>query len=172
MRSDALALPYPDIRPQYAPALRITKVAVRSVIQFALQSSGFLIEIALHRTWPGPDTKWEPAVNATVSMFHPQWDLDTLSIENTTDERGWDPQLNNFFCNGAEEEGNGFENFLADVQTIQGFLSDATKDFEIQAANEAAAEVAREAARVTAEVAESDAAQEADQAPPPALLDI
>jgi hypothetical protein len=32
-------------------------------------------------------------------MFHP--DLDMLSIENTTDERTWDPRLNNIFCNGA-----------------------------------------------------------------------
>ena len=171
-RSDALGLLYPDIRLQYTPALTITKVVVRSTIQFASKSSGFVIEIALHRTWLGPDTRWEPTLNATVSTFHPQWDLDMLSIENTTDEREWDPRLNNFFCNGAGEEGNGFENFLSEVQTIQAFLSDATKDFEIQAASETAAETAREAARVAAEAAENEAAQETDQAPPPPLLDV
>jgi hypothetical protein len=79
-------------------------------------------------------------------MFHPQWDLDMDSIENTTNERIWDRGLHTFFDNGIDQDSNGFENFLAEVKTIQGFLCDAANEAQKEAAaEEAAQENTREA---------------------------
>jgi hypothetical protein len=68
-------------------------------------------------------------------MFHPPWDLDM-----------WDRGLHTFFDNGIDQDSNGFENFLAEVKTIQGFLCDAANEAQKEAAaEEAAQENTREA---------------------------
>jgi hypothetical protein len=106
-------------------------------------NSGYVIEIAIYRTWY-QNTNSEPETDARVSMFHPQWDLDMESIENTTNQRIWDRGLNTFFDNGIEQDSNGFENFLAEVETIQGFLCDAANETEIEADQEAVQDFAQQ----------------------------
>jgi len=61
---------------------------------------------------------------SSISMFHPVWDDQMGSIENTTSVRNWDSQLNCFF---GGEEGDGFRKFMEDVILIQGLLSDAAR---------------------------------------------
>lgn len=123
---------------------------MQSVIQYAFQGSGYILEITLNRTWDGPDAATEPGMTASVAMFHPQWDWEMESIEQSTDGRNWKRGLSTFFE-------NGFENFLAAVQTIQGFLSNAAIEAEEDAVR---TRLAREAALQ----AEAEAILEAERA--------
>ncbi len=107
------------------------------------------MEITLNRTWDRTDTSTEPSMTANVAMFHPQWDLEMESIEQSTDGRNWKRGLSTFFE-------NGFENFLAAVQTIQGFLSNAAIEAEEDAVR---TRLAREAAMK----AEAEAILEAER---------
>jgi hypothetical protein len=123
---------------------------MRSVIQYALQNSGFVVELSFYRTWYGPDTKPEPQIAASISMFHPQWDWQMESMENSTAGRNWKRGLSNFFE-------NGFDAFFNEVQEIQELLSVTAKEAEQEAAArqadmeaQAALEVEREAAQEAA----------------------
>lgn len=99
-------------------------VVVRSVYQYLLKDSGYIVEIAVYREWNGYNTKAQPKMLSGVSMFHPVWDAEMGSIENTTFSRNWDPQLNCFFGQG---QNGGIQKFLEDVVLIQGLLSDAAR---------------------------------------------
>jgi hypothetical protein len=147
---DSFNLKYPQIHPRSSTELQINSLVMRSVIQYAFQGSGYIVEITLDRTWDGPDTTTEPGMTANVAMFHPQWDWEMESIEQSTDGRNWKRGLSTFFE-------NGFENFLAAVQTIQGFLSSAAIEAEEDAVR---TRLAREAALQ----AEAEAILEAERA--------
>lgn len=149
-RVDSFNLKYPRIHPRSSTELTINKLVMQSVIQYAFQGSGYIAEITLNRTWDGPDTSTEPGMTANVAMFHPQWDWEMESIEQSTDGRNWKRGLGTFFE-------NGFENFLAAVQTIQGFLSDAAIEAEEDA-------VRTRLARKAALQAEAEAILEAERA--------
>ncbi|KAH8775846.1 hypothetical protein BGZ57DRAFT_365462 [Hyaloscypha finlandica] len=151
-RVDSLTIRYPQVHPdpRYNPELQITKLVMRSVIQYALQNSGFVVELSFYRTWYGPDTKPEPQIAASISMFHPQWDWQMESMENSTAGRNWKRGLSNFFE-------NGFDAFFNEVQEIQDLLSVTAKEAEQEAAArqadmeaQAALEVEREAAQEAA----------------------
>jgi hypothetical protein len=151
-RVDSLPIRYPQVHPdpRYNPELQITKLVMRSVIQYALQNSGFVVELSFYRTWYGPDTKPEPQIAASISMFHPQWDWEMESMENSTAGRNWKRGLSNFFE-------NGFDAFFNEVQEVQELLSVTAKEAE----QEAAARQADMEAQAALEV-EREAAQEAD----------
>ena len=124
---DPLGLTYPAVSVQVPKDTFIDRVVVRSVAQYQTQDSGFVVEVAIYRTWgQGQSTKAKPAMASSVSMFHPDWDLEMESIENTTKERSWDRRLRNFFEPGMGRE-DGLEHFLLEVQNIQGFLSAANR---------------------------------------------
>ena len=151
-RVDSLPIRYPQVHPdpRYNPELQITKLVMRSVIQYALQNSGFVVELSFYRTWYGLDTKLEPQIAASISMFHPQWDWQMESMENSTAGRNWKRGLSNFFE-------NGFDAFFNEVQEIQDLLSVTAKEAEQEAAArqadmeaQAALEVEREAAQEAA----------------------
>ena len=126
---DALGLTYPAVS-VYAPKdIDIDRVVVRSVAQYKTQDSGYVVEIAIYRRW-GRSMRADPVMESSVSMFHPNWDLEMESIENTTKERAWDCRLRNFFEPGSGRE-NGLEHFLLEVQNIQGFLSAANRDASV-----------------------------------------
>jgi hypothetical protein len=149
-RVDSFNLKYPRIHPRSSTELQINNLVMRSVIQYAFQGSGYIVEITLNRTWDGADTTTEPGMTANVAMFHPQWDWEMESIEQSTEGRNWKRGLSTFFE-------NGFENFLAAVQTIQGFLSNAA----IEAQEDA---VRTHLAREAAVQAEAEAILEAERA--------
>lgn len=150
-RVDSLPIRYPQVHPdpRYNPELQITKLVMRSVIQYALQNSGFVVELSFYRSWYGPDTKPEPQIAASISMFHPRWDLEMESMENSTAGRNWKRGLSNFFE-------NGFDTFFNEVQEIQELLSVTANEAE----QEAAARQADMEAQAGLEV-ERKAAQEA-----------
>jgi hypothetical protein len=91
-----------------------------------LQNSQYVVEIAIYRAWTGSKTECEPKVSAGVAMFHHDWDLQMEAIKNSTDRRHWKSDLSNFFCIGNDGSG-GLQGFIDEVETIQGFLSDAAK---------------------------------------------
>ncbi len=99
---------------------------MKSVVQYKVEESGYVIEIAIYRGWDGSNTRDEPTVQAAVSLFHPNWDTQMEAIEHTTRVRNFGPGLRNLFHNGTDD-GEGIEDFLTEVETIQGFLADAIK---------------------------------------------
>jgi hypothetical protein len=116
---------YPGVCPLGSYDVEISSVVVRSVIQYMLQHSQYVVEIGIYREWLGSKTEGEPKVFAGVTMFHQDWDLQMESIEeNMTDQRHWKSDLSNFFHIGNDGSG-GLQGFLDEVGTIQGFLSDA-----------------------------------------------
>jgi hypothetical protein len=125
-RVDPLGLIYPAVSVHAPQDIIVDRVVVRSVAQYKAQDSGYVVEIAIYREW-NRSTRVEPAMASSVSMFHPNWDLEMESIENTTKERAWDRQLKNFFEPGTGRE-NGLEHFLLEVQNIQGFLGAANRE--------------------------------------------
>jgi hypothetical protein len=115
------------VSPRAPYGVDITSVVVRSVIQYKLDDSGYVVDIAIYRSWDGSNTLVEPAMATSVSMFHQAWDWEMESIENTTKERGWNKTLSHFFDNGLTQEGCGLQSLLAEIEVIQGFLSSAKK---------------------------------------------
>jgi hypothetical protein len=123
-RKDCLGLSYPGVSPKVTYGLDVRTVVVRSVYQYLLRDSGYIVEIAVYREWNGYNTAGEPKMLSSVSMFHPCWDDQMGSIENTTRERNWDPKLKCFF---GEDQSGGIRKFIEDVVLIQGLLSDAAR---------------------------------------------
>ena len=142
-REDKYLLPFPEVQPRSTPDLRITNITVKSAVQYALKNSGYVVEVAIYRDWPDLITLWNPSMNAAVSIFHPLWDSVMGKMKEGADERGWDRKLGKFFDYSQDENENGFESFLAEVQAIQGFLCDATKEVEREPEAAAAAEAAK-----------------------------
>lgn len=125
VRGDTLGLSYPGVSPgpRCPYGVIISKVVVRSVIHYLVRDSGYIIEIAIYRTWEGDNTSEEPKMASSVSLYHPSWDLTTESIEMTTKVRGWDKSLSHFFDNG--DRVGGLQTLMDEIGTIQGFLSAA-----------------------------------------------
>jgi hypothetical protein len=124
-RKDCLGLSYPGVAPKHTHGLDVRAVVVRSVYQYLLKDSVYIIEIAVYREWGGYSTTGEPRILSSVSMFHPVWDDQMSSIENTTGERKWDPELHCFF--GDDQSGGGIRKFMEDVAFIQHLLSGAAR---------------------------------------------
>jgi hypothetical protein len=164
-RTDQFMLQYPRLHPRNNTELQINKLVMRSASQYAFQSSGYVVEITLDRTWDGPDTRSDPRMVASVSLFHPQWDWEMESMEYSTQERKWKSDLSNFFE-------NGFEDFFAAIQFVQDLLGNAAGEAEEEAAKAQAAreavsqaeiEAILEAEREAALEAETEAALEAER---------
>lgn len=124
-REDCLGLSYPGVSPSTQYGLDVRNVVVRSVYQYMLKETGYIVEIAVYREWDGCNTAKEPKMLSSVSMFHPVWDGQMDSIEYTTKERDWDRQLRCFF-EGPDQNG-GIPKFMEDVILIQGLLTDAAR---------------------------------------------
>lgn len=122
-RVDRLGFTYPGVSPKCVHGLDVRVVVVRSVYRYMLRDSGYIVDIAVYREWSGYNTTGEPRMLSSVSMFHPVWDNEMDSIENTTRERNWDPKLRCFF--EGENQSGGIHKFMEDVAFIQGLLSDA-----------------------------------------------
>ena len=123
-RKDCLGLSYPGVSPKFTYGLDVRTVVVRSIYQYLLRDSGYIVEIAVYREWSGYNTTGPPKMLSSVSMFHPVWDDQMGSIENTTRARNWDPQLSCFF---GEHESGGTRKFMEEVVLMQGLLSDASR---------------------------------------------
>ncbi|KAE9377173.1 hypothetical protein N431DRAFT_555423 [Stipitochalara longipes BDJ] len=155
-RIDSLNMRYPWVLPRHSTELQITKLVMRSVIQYALQSTGFVIEISFYRTWYGQDTREEPQIAAGISMYHPQWDLEMESIENSTQGRNWKRDLSNFFE-------DGFDDFLNELRGVQELLSQTADEVEQEAAARQAAMELQGALTEATDIPEHEAEADATQ---------
>ena len=131
IRYDSLDLPYPDVKPVLGSGMKITAVVIKSVIQYAVIENDYVVEIAVYRRFLGPEM--EPEMSVGVSMYQKLWDSDEMrSLHGPNETRSWEDPLKAFFGHGfAKGEvidgSKGVEKFLAEVETIQGFLVDAVK---------------------------------------------
>ncbi|KAF8867265.1 hypothetical protein BDZ45DRAFT_8484 [Acephala macrosclerotiorum] len=134
IRYDWLDLPYPDVKLVGGSGMHIIAVVVKSVIQFAVIENDLVVEMAVYRRFLGPGM--EPEMSVGVSMYKHLWDSTHMrSLHGTTENRSWEDPLKTFFgyshANGEVIDGSkGVEKFLAEVETIQGFLADAIKHAE------------------------------------------
>lgn len=124
-REDTFGAAYPDISlpPQYG--IDIKSVVLRSTFQYKLVESGCIVEISIYRTWEGRDTRGEPTVETSVSMFHESW---KWHLDATNEKRDWDAYLTPLFSNGTNDK-NGIEAFFSEVGEIQSDLSDACRKY-------------------------------------------
>ena len=123
---DPLDLPYPAIALRTPTDFIVEGVVMRSVFQYMWINTGNIVEIAIYREWKGCNTKPAPAMQASVSIFNPDWDSEMVSIENTTTERIWDRSLHNFFGkDGVSHNNMGLSCLIAEIREIQHHLHDA-----------------------------------------------
>jgi len=125
-RMDLLGAPYPDVRPGAPYNIQINSIILRSTIQYRIIDSGSVVEISIYRTWQGRNTKIEPVVETSVSMFHQDWEW---QLAETTDVRDWegDEFLSPLFSNGTRDK-TGIEQFFHEVGEIQSDLSDVCRN--------------------------------------------
>ena len=126
-RSDSLGLEYPEVSPQAPCEILVDRVVVRSVSQYMLKDSGYVVEFSIYRQWIGYDTTPPPKLFCAVTLGSQTWDYEMLSIEGQTGERQWDPQLRTFFPDRTGE-GTGFYDFTDSVRHVQKYLHDAALD--------------------------------------------
>lgn len=150
VRKDCHGLEYPEVTPtRYNKSeFQITSIVVRSVIQFKLFESGFLVELAIYREWFGANTVGEPVMHTGVSMFHPAWETQMEAIEHTTRVREFGPGLVHLF----NDQPAWLVPFLDEVAFTQGLLVDVARDIKAEALRKAQAQAA--AAQAMAAVAQ------------------
>lgn len=127
-RYDSLGLHYPALCLRYDSKIRVTTAVVRSKISYMLAKSGHHVDLTIYREWYGtnsqPNATLEPVIKGGVSMYHPQWDNEMLSIEETTIQRQWDDQLSQLFDTGPKERpGHVIDHFLEEVDYVADLLS-------------------------------------------------
>lgn len=126
---DPVGLPYPAIALSAPKNFTVQSVVMRSVFQYQWISTSNTVEIAIYREWKGFNTRPAPVIQASVSMFNPDWDAEMDSIEHTTQERKWDRQLHNFFGkDGVSHKNTGLSGLMTEVREVQRLLSDAATD--------------------------------------------
>ncbi|CAG8982766.1 hypothetical protein HYALB_00001047 [Hymenoscyphus albidus] len=131
-RQDSLGLPYPGIMMRYDDKIHVYLAVTRSKISYMLAESGYHIDITIYREWASrsresPNTIPEPVIKAGVTMYHPDWDHEMMSIEETTNQRSWDPELSQIFGKG-ETKYHGIDHFLAEVEKVVGLLSNISRE--------------------------------------------
>lgn len=128
VRVDELGLEYPQVNAKLA--WYIDNVVVKSVIQYKMKDSGYIVEIAIYRTWNGSATAVEPVVEASVSMFHPEWEFAMESIERTTRVRDFGgPGLKHLFPDSEPVSPvmtTGMELFFEEIMAVQALLVEAS----------------------------------------------
>lgn len=128
---DALGEEYPAVRLGPVPhELIVTGVVVRSAVQYKMKDSDYIVEISIYRSWQGKYTTLPPKMAASVCMFRKTWDNEMESIQKTVKTRKWNKNLENFIGVKPPLEGktpsqkSSLEDFIDEVQTIQGLLAD------------------------------------------------
>lgn len=121
-RIDELGLIYPNVTPhKHYSNIKVETTILRSSLKYKLTESDYILEIGIYRLWPGNNTKAEPLIQASVSMYHASWDSEMASFEGTTYERKWNSDLTQFF-NIGKEHTHGFEGLLREIQGIKDRL--------------------------------------------------
>ena len=116
---DALGIPYPRFSPETTLGTQITGLAVRSAMQYKVESSDYTVEIDITRTWEGAKTSAAPSMAAGVSLYHNEWDIEMDSIERGRRQRLWDANLSQLLNNGSTIETKGFQALLNEIEIIQ-----------------------------------------------------
>lgn len=153
---DSTGLEYPKVKPHAPSGATIDGIVVRTVAEYALKASGYVLQLAVYRRWT-PSNPQEVELSAGVTMYHRDWDYHTRDLDGTLEARHWDDPLKLFFGHYADptreavEGSKGVENFLQDVEYIRDCLVDAVKEIdairkqeEVMAAEGEAAEISKE----------------------------
>lgn len=135
IRLDSLGLPYPGVKPIPCSGATIKEVVVKSVIEYALNETDYVVELTLFRSWLGSDTRGDPILSTGVAMYHKDWDDEMGRLTATAGDRSWAEPLKTFFGKGFEKDeldigSNGIERFIAEIEMIQDLLVEATTEAE------------------------------------------
>jgi hypothetical protein len=114
------SLIYPAIRLLVSEGIVVHKVLVRSALQYKIQHTSYITEVAVFHGWNSRDTKQEPLTNCGITLYHKDWDLLMTPDEGIEGPRGLD--MGSLFPDESGTD-NGFSSFLAHVQTLQRFVS-------------------------------------------------
>lgn len=114
------SLIYPAVRLLIPQGIIVEKVLVRSALQYKLQNTSYIAEVAVYHGWNGADTKQEPLTNCGISLYHKDWDLLMTPDEGIEGLRGLN--MRSLFPDesGADD---GISSFLAHVQTLQWLVN-------------------------------------------------
>ncbi|KAL3420754.1 hypothetical protein PVAG01_07199 [Phlyctema vagabunda] len=123
-RRDALELIYPAVAPikSLGPGIEVEEVVLKTVAQFPIKNSSYIVEVTIYRRWSGCNTKPEPETSCAISMRNYRWDSAMVSTEDSLQERDWQPQLKDFFPPDAEG-GDGFVDLVDQIQRVRHILT-------------------------------------------------
>ncbi|KAG0649800.1 hypothetical protein D0Z07_3535 [Hyphodiscus hymeniophilus] len=125
---DPVGLPYPAIALRVPIGFKIKNVVMRSVFQYQWTPTSNIVEIAIYREWAGVDTRSAPKMQASISMFGADWDMEMESVNDTISGRNWDKELSNFFGQEQAHERSGFKGLMAEIREIQRLLKTASTE--------------------------------------------
>ncbi|KAH8808406.1 hypothetical protein F5884DRAFT_857939 [Xylogone sp. PMI_703] len=124
-RVDSLGLTYPRVCPRaLSNDLLINEVVVRSVWRYRVKETGYEIQVSIYRVWSACPTDGDPEMSCGITVSHPVWDEQMQYIDDTTQERRWGEQLENFFPTKFGG-GDGFDALLDEIAFIQGYICEA-----------------------------------------------
>jgi len=111
---------YPAVRLLVPEGVVVDKVLVRSALQYKLQNTSYIAEVAVYHGWDSSNTKQVPVTNCGISLYHKDWDLLMAPDEGIEGSKALD--MRSLFPDesGADD---GISSFLTHVQTLQRFVS-------------------------------------------------
>jgi hypothetical protein len=111
---------FPLVTPRVPFGVTIEEFWMRSVLQYRLTGTSYIIEVAIYRGWRNGGMNGKLSTEFQISFYHADWGFLTVPEESVTSHRDW--VWKSFFpANSAS--GNGFDDFLASTRTVQSFLS-------------------------------------------------
>jgi len=121
---DDLGLAYPLPSLSVPPGTKVGEVFIRSVVQFQLTDTSYVVEIATYRIWEGNYAKVEPTSRCGVSFRDMAWDDNMAPVIGLNHGRSWDSEFEVFFPDQPGTR-SGFLEFLGKVREVQKFLGSA-----------------------------------------------
>lgn len=110
---------FPLVTPCVPLGVTIEQYWMKSVFQYQLTGTSYIIEVAIYRGWRNGDLNNKLSTEFQISFYHADWDFLTVPEQCVTSQRDW--VWDSFFpANSAS--GNGFGDFLSSIRTVQSFL--------------------------------------------------
>jgi hypothetical protein len=111
---------FPFVAPRAAPGCTIGEYCVRSVFQYRVKSTLYVLEFVVCRGWKGGRSHEPPSQEYQVRLYHSGWDNLIGSDLKGQPSDGWD--WNSFF--GATPNTTpGLDQFLTTVQALQALMA-------------------------------------------------
>lgn len=117
-RKDQFGLLYPSVQLLPHPNIRIHETCVRSVEQYRLTGTPYILEAAIYRRWNGGDTTIDPSAAYGLTLYNKEWDILMSPTKHTRDLGS---EVCDFFP--GSNFAIGLSDFLDHIQKVRQILN-------------------------------------------------